>query len=209
VEENPDLLRLCTDVRRRIAEKLSSLQLQRNDRAQIFFALQLVRGLSLFDSVLLLSNAGLAGGAAIVLRSLQELVFVTEAIQRDPNRLALLIAADEEARRKSLTGLKKLPNDVRAANVTDESIDEILNEVDPASKGQSVYKWAEMAGREDDYRTAYVLLSAEVHATLRSAEAHLKVDETTGEIKGILGWLGHEHRLLHLLSASVCAPIQI
>ena len=196
----PAELALCDGLSAVLDDMGGSIALRPDQRYEIFMAAQLMRARSFFHAVRMLSCSGLPGPAAAVLRCLQEIQFVTEAIARDPESIDRLVDADERTRYKALEHLRNLPAGERADHVTTESIDTILTDVDKQARKTDVWQWAELAGRTSEYRTAYALLSNEVHASLRATEAHVQRG-AAGEVTGLSGWLGFDKLAFHLTTA--------
>lgn len=95
-----------------------------------------------------------------------------------------MIATDQRQRRKALKRLLELPPELRAENLRDDRIKAALDGIESAQAESKVADWARRAGREDEYRLAYMFLSSDVHSSLRAIEAHLRQDDE-GKVVGL------------------------
>jgi hypothetical protein len=199
-EQFPDVFELIGSVEELTREVLGGVRSPSDDAAEIFSAALLARAYNLFIGVRLLSEGGLPGPAAAVLRSLQELQMVAIAIANDEGKLQLVIDHAEHQRRRALKNLSRVPAASRADHVTDEAIANVKKDVDAEAKETTVWQWAAYAGLEEEYRTAYGLLANEVHSSLQAIEEHLILD-ANGAVIGIRTWRGYEKLPLHIISA--------
>lgn len=131
----------------------------------------------MFLGVISLAEQKLTSPTSALIRCMMEVKFVAVALSINRDWAQDLIDADESHRVKAMRRLLALPEEHRAANVKTEVIQERLDSISPGGRGVSVADWAKRAQREDEYQLAYMLLSEDVHPSLRGSEAHLVLNE--------------------------------
>lgn len=155
---------------------------------QLVVSVLFVRMLELYQSVLLLTFRGMRSASAISFRALIDAYFHFEAIRNDESYLDEFLNQFYVDRHRIASGI---------ANSESESLTELRRcfTVERAKSAKRDMKTAnaknittEMAakrgGSEGIYRTAYALLSEEVHTSARSLESHLLWEDGSQSISG-------------------------
>jgi hypothetical protein len=155
---------------------LEHARLSQSSQVDLLLLSKALKARLFFLGVIELSNRRFVAPMSALLRCLMEVQYVVEALAKDSRWMSDLVAADERQRRRAMEKLLRLPSEDRAANVNDERIRSALAGIDFSAQGVSVREWAHRAGRQQDYELAYMLLSGDIHASLRGAESHLQLD---------------------------------
>lgn len=145
------------------------------------------RTISSYQAFLLLLQRGMQQQARVMLRCIFETLFALVAIQKNKNYSKRLIEADECDRLKAFNKIIRYRT---RQSPDDDSINEI-KELAATSKriveDKKLHKIgveenADKAGLLDWYDTAYSLLSGTVHASIRSLQEALVLDEKEQDI---------------------------
>lgn len=167
---------------------LSGRCVQLDDTRQLVVSVLFVRMMELYQSVLLLTYRGMRSASAVSFRALIEAHFHFEAIAKDPTYLDEFLNQFHIDRFRLGSGIATSESE-SLAELREYFTKERLNAAkqDKEAAGAKKITTADAAkrgGNEGIYRTAYALLSAEVHTSARSLESHLQCDES-GEVTGL------------------------
>jgi Family of unknown function (DUF5677) len=192
-------LEVCKDVQARVESMLDQVHTRSGEQFKLLMMSKALRARALFLGVISLAEQRLASPASALIRCLMELNFVALALAQNPEWVSDLIDADETNRVRAMRRLLSLPDEHRAANVSTTIITDRLQSISPEGSGVQIVEWAKRANREDEYKLAYMLLSGDVHPSLRGAEAHLVLD-ADGKACGLSAYPGVDElpfRLMH------------
>jgi hypothetical protein len=181
VSDAEELNRICHQF-------LSERQVDLGDTRQIVVSVLFARMMELYQSVLLLTYRGMMSASAIQFRALIEAYFHFEAIRNDPLYLDEFIDHFHVDRVRLGAGIARSESE-SLANLreyfTKERIESAKRDKDAVgAKKITTEEAAKRGGNEGIYRTAYALLSAEVHTSARSLESHLWWDDESNKITG-------------------------
>lgn len=200
----PDLelaLEYCSDVAVAIDLLLSHVKLRRSDELELLLLTKALRARLFFLGAIELARKEYAAPASALIRCLMEVQYVVEALRKDSRWISDLIASDERQRKLAMERLLRLPPEDRAASVRDERIGAALATIDVSASSVSIREWATRAGRLQEYELAYMLLSNDVHASLRGAESHAVLNES-GDLQSLTATPGVRRLPFRLVSAS-------
>jgi Family of unknown function (DUF5677) len=163
-------LEVCRDVSVTAEAILGQVSIKSGDPFRLLMASKALRARALFLGVIGLAEQKLTSPAPALIRCMIEVKFVAVALSINREWAQDLIDADASQRVKAMRRLLALPEEHRAANVKNDVIQERLDSMFPAGRGVPVADWAKRAQREDEYELAYMLLSEDVHPSLRASE---------------------------------------
>jgi hypothetical protein len=192
-------LQVCAEVRETAESILGNIKLNPGEVLKLLLTSKALRARGLFRGIVSLAEQRLTSPASALIRCLMELKFVTVAVSLNAEHVHDLIATDNGQRARAMKKLLRLPDEHRAANVKPDEIKECLATLGEAQKGPTVSDWAVRANCEDEYNLVYMLLSGDVHPSLRGVEAHLVLDEH-GEAQGLTAYPNVDElpfRLMH------------
>lgn len=152
-------------------------------------ALLYVRLLEMFQSTVLLAARGMVSASSVSFRALIEAYFHFDAIRNDDSYLNEFLDQFSVDRRRMASGIFNSESeslDELRRYFTEETVADTKQKLKVAGiRPLTTAEAAKRGGNEGMYRTAYALLSADVHTSARSLESHLICDEETGEIAGL------------------------
>lgn len=158
-------------------------RVDQHDIWQFSAGLLFLRGLSSFQSALILAQHGLTTDAGTVIRSGFETVFCLGAGFKDKELVSTLIRADTSARRKTADALLRMPDHLELDGPDLDRLKEFLQSVDEGQKLDfaNMARKAEMTPFCDIYYRGLSHDSA--HPSIESLRCH--ADETaSGEVAG-------------------------
>ncbi len=179
---------LAFDVSRFIQSRLYKIGIPRADcherraRQEPIVVTLALRGIALFQGVFLLARRGMAVEAAIMCRSLLDLLFKCVAIPRQQEALLTYMGEDEHYRLTLARNLLQHP-ELFEGHTTAERLRIVIKQLKHRIRksGQkrqlSMRKWAQHADMLQWYRTIYAQLSNFVHAGVRNLEPMFILDE--------------------------------
>ena len=170
-------IEFCREVISSGEDILGQLSIKSGEHFKLLMASKVLRARALFLGAINLAELKLTSPASALIRCMMEVKFVAVALSINRDWAQDLIEADESHRARAMRRLLALPEEHRAANVKTDVIQEQLNSIFLGGRGVSVADWAKRAKCEDEYQLAYMLLSEDVHASLRGSEAHLVLNE--------------------------------
>lgn len=156
-------------------------KIARDDLQQVLLASLEHRALTSYQAVVLLLERGLPAEAQVVLRTLLEVTFRIVAISKDKEVGTAYAREDELHRRKYINKYRLLGDDVRI-RTSEAEMNELKAVIDKkiedlAIKSLSTQWFAQRAGMEDFYHSAYSVLSGSVHVNSRTLESALNLGE--------------------------------
>jgi len=156
---------------------------------QLVISVLFVRMMEMYQSVLLLTFRGMRSASAVCFRALIEAYFHFEAIRKDEKYLDEFLDQFHVDRYRMVAGIAKSESEGLAElreYFTAERVEEVKRDKDAANaKNITTKEAAKRGGNEGIYKTAYTLLSAEVHTSARSLESHLVWDDESKSIRGL------------------------
>lgn len=188
-DEHRSLFDVCQEVNLIAQTNLHKLDIHSEDVQEILLALLLVRALSAYQGSLLLIERGMLTEAKILLRTLLEILFRVGAISKSREIAQAYVLEDEQHRKKFINKFKQLSDSVKEAQGNPE-LDDLLktlnqNIAERDIKELKTWWFANKAGLDDFYNSAYSLFSLSVHANVRNLEELVVADEK-GNIKEFL-----------------------
>lgn len=160
---------------------LFDAKINRQDPQHLLLATLEHRALTSYQSVVLLVERGLPHEARAVLRTLLEVTFRTVAIANNKDIGLAYILEDERHRIKLINKYKMLSKEVRT-QASKAMLNELKSTIETKIKDQGIKKlktqwFAQRAGLEDLYHSAYSVLSEAVHVNSKSLESALNLDD--------------------------------
>jgi hypothetical protein len=156
---------------------------------QLVVSVLFVRMIELYQSVLLLTFRGMRSASAVCFRALIEAYFHFEAIRNDESYLNEFLDQFHVDRVRVASGIARSESEGLAElrdHFTTERLQAAKRDKEAAgAKKLTTEAAAKRGGTEGIYRTAYALLSAEVHTSARSLESHLVWDDESESISGL------------------------
>lgn len=192
-----------SEVEQLAVKSLSSFRLAQDDKVGLLMCSMFVRCLNFFRAVRYLSRQRLSQPAAACVRSLIEQRWVLESVACESTRaesLRRLAEHDEHNRKRGLDNLRDLGQDERDHRITDEWLDEVEAELDPARSKTDLKKWAELANQRKEYLTTYALLCNMTHPSLGAVENHLLFN-ADGRVLSVTAKSGGPSLSLHVIQA--------
>jgi len=188
-DEHRSLFDICQEVNLIAQTNLHKLNINSKDVQEILLALLHVRALSAYQGSLLLIERGMLTEAKILLRTLLEILFRIRAISKSREIAQAYILEDEQHRKKFINKFKQLSDSVKEAQGNPE-LDDLLNTLNQNIAERDIKElqtqwFANKAGLDDFYNSAYSLFSLSVHANVRNLEELVVADEK-GNIKEFL-----------------------
>lgn len=169
------------------------------DNHRVILFAQLVRMLRTFQAIETLAREDLNDAAGAVLRCLLEQYFVFRAIQQDASLLQRATAEVEAESHKALKGLLRLNPEERDDALTEESLNEALQNLESGS-GFNAFDWAAKTGLEGAYLTLYRLLSPYAHGSLSIIDRYVILNDA-GQAERVTSWIAQLESIEFLLSA--------
>lgn len=155
---------------------------------QVATFLLFARSLELYQSIIVVSERGMAAATRILFRGFLEASFHFFALQRDPTYLKDYLDQFLIQKRKLLRRMRQsksaLVKDLRQA-ATDQLVEETETAIKEAGAREvSTAEVAERAQMHDLYLTAYAVLSHAVHTGVSDIDHHIQVNDVTKETEG-------------------------
>lgn len=156
---------------------------------QIATGLFFARMLELFQSIVLISERGMAATTRILERALLEANYIFMAAHRDPTFLDEYMAQHHIHKRKLVKKIRLSNSSEKAMmDLKQGATDQVLKEVEAAiSQGKlrelRIEEIAKRAGCHDSYCTAYAILSQAVHTGVNDIDRYIDDKETDGRIR--------------------------
>lgn len=152
--------------------------------ASLLFA----RSLELFQSIVVVSERGMAAATRILLRGFLESSFQFFAIQRDPTYLDDYLDQFLIQKKKLLRRIRQ-SNSPNVESLRQAATDQLLQDTENAIRDAkaSPISTEEVAKRDqmhDTYLTAYAVLSHAVHTGVSDIDHHIQVNTVTKETEG-------------------------
>ena len=155
---------------------------------QLVGAVLFVRIVEIYQAVLVLASLGMRSASAIEFRALIEAYFHFCAIRDDDDYLDDFLDQFHIDKHRLASGIANSESEGIAELrefFTSDRVDEAKKEKEDAgAKKITTAEAAKRGGNEGIYRTAYALLSAEVHTSARSLESHLIWSSEEKKIQG-------------------------
>ena len=154
---------------------LSDCHRRRSARVPIVVLLS-TRGAGIYQAIFVLVQRGMSLEAAILCRTLVELMFKCLAIQKEPSAIHIYLAEDEHYRRRMASNLLSDPS-LYAGVTTKGELRAATNRLRKSiratghTREMEPWRWAKFAGMDSMYRTAYAELSSFVHMGVRRLES--------------------------------------
>lgn len=187
--DHKELFNICIEVNRITQTHLYKLDIHSKDVQELLIGLLLIKALSAFQGSILLIERGMLTEAKILLRTLLEVLFRIGAISKNREIAKAYVLEDERHRKKFLNKFKLLSDSIKEAHGNPE-LDDLLSTLNQNIHEKDIKElqtqwFANKAGLDDYYHSAYSLFSLSVHANVRDLE-ELVVADTEGNIKEIL-----------------------
>lgn len=139
-----------------------------------------IRCLTIYQSILFVSERGMLAETRILLRSIIEVCFYIKAVCKDENILNVLHVKDEQQKLRSVnriihskTKIKNLPS-LEELNKKKIEIEERIKNIPAKAKGTE--ELSELAGMHDYYLTVYTPLCNSVHTNAIDLEMYLDME---------------------------------
>lgn len=160
---------------------LINLSVNNEDEQQLLIACLYQRALTAYQGLVLLAERGMTAEVTILLRSLLEVLFRVGAIAKSKEIAQAYILEDEAHRRKFINKFKLLSAE-RRASLGNPLLDDLLASINKNIKDRDIKElktqwFAEKAGLEEFYHSAYSIFSGTVHVNVRDLESILVTDE--------------------------------
>lgn len=155
---------------------------------QVATSVLFARVVELYQSIIMVSERGMAATTRILLRAFLEACFHFFAIQRDSEYLNDYLNQILIQKRKLLKRIRRSESP-QMEELRQAATDQLLSETEKAINAEeareiSIEEVAKRAGMIDTYFTAYAVLSRAVHAGVSDIENHIHINDETKGIKG-------------------------
>jgi len=196
-KENPILVADAERLNRMCHQFLNERSVKLDDPMQLIVAVLFARIVELYQAVLILASRGMRSASALAFRALIEAYFHFCAIRDDEKYLEEFLDQFHVDRHRLGGGIARSESKGLAElreYFTAERVEGAKRAKEEAgAKKITTEAAAKRGGNEGIYRTAYALLSAEVHTSVRSLESDLEWDEELQMIKSLrYGPDGHD-----------------
>jgi hypothetical protein len=186
--ENKEWFGLVEDISGLGEQHLSILTTRHDDKRSIIACLLFLRGLSLIQGAILLSERGLTIEARILVRALFETAFYLGAVKNDPEFLDALIKNDASQRHKLAREVLKLSERVELDQGAQERLSGFIQRISESDMASlAIYEAAKKAELVDVYNIYYRSLSNDAaHPSITSLNHY--VDSTATGRMDALRW---------------------
>jgi len=157
---------------------------------QIATSLLFARLLELYQSIILVSERGMAATIRILLRASLEASYHFLAIQRDPTYLNDYLNQFLIQKSKLVKRIRQsTSSEIEMQSLRQGASERVLEEVEQAIRKEkaraiSIEEVAKRAGCHNSYLTAYAVLSHAVHTGASDIDHHIQVNDVTKETEG-------------------------
>jgi len=157
---------------------------------QVATSVLFARLLELYQSVIIVSERGMAATTRILSRAFLEASFHFLAIQRDPTYLEDYLNQDLIQTKKLIKRIRRSTSaEFEMQKLRQGATDRVLEEVEKAiierkAREIPIEDVAKRSGSHDSYVTAYAILSHAVHTGASDVDHHIRVNDVTKEIDG-------------------------
>jgi hypothetical protein len=155
---------------------------------QVATSLLFARSLELYQSIIVVSERGMAAATRIMLRAFIEANFHFFALQRDPTYLKDYLDQFLIQKRKLLQRIrlsKSSPMESLRQAATDQLFQETEKAITNAkARTISTEEVAKRAQMHDTYLTAYAVLSHAVHTGVSDIDHYIRINHATNETEG-------------------------
>ena len=176
-----DSYNLCIRLNQFAQKNLYNLKIHKRDPQELLVSTLYIRSLSIFQGVVILLTKGMLTESKILLRSLLEILFRISVISQKYEYAIDFINQDQISRKKMINKFRMLSDNIKKLHVDShlsEFYDNIKNDIDKRGVKEHGTQWyAQKAGLEDEYNTAYSLLCNSVHSNVRHLESYLILDK--------------------------------
>jgi len=177
---------LCKDFNLYCLQFLKNLKISNNSRQESFGVALFIRLLSLFESSIILAERCMGNETKVLLRTLMETLFILRSIVKDK---AMAERYYENHSFEKLQNLRLIKRHGQASLYQGLDLDKRIEELDNIVKQKGIKKltvqwWADKAGLNEFYATAYPVLSWTAHSNVIDIGQYLsgKSDEEIEEI---------------------------
>ncbi len=175
------LFEVCERLNCLAQKHIFKINIHSEDAQEILVALLFIRALSAYQGSILLIERGMHIEAKILLRTFMELLFRIRAISKDLEVAKAYVLEDEIHRKKFINKFKMLKDSINLSE-QNAKLDELKQSIEENIaandiKATQTQWYAQKAGLEDYYNTAYSVFSSSVHANIRDIEESLVTDE--------------------------------
>jgi hypothetical protein len=155
---------------------------------QIATSLLFARSLELYQSIIVVSERGMAAATRILLRAFIEANFHFFALQRDPTYSEDYLDQFLIQKRKLLQRIR-LSKSSQMESLRQAATDQLLQETEKAitnaeARNISTEEVAKRAQMHDIYLTAYAVLSHAVHTGVSDIDHYIRINHATNETEG-------------------------
>lgn len=179
-KENQALFDLCGRLNQYAQQTLYRLSVHPNNIREILVSSLFVRALSTYQASVLTCERGMVAETQVLLRTLLEILFRLVAIAKSHNIAKAFVLEDERHRRKFIGKFQKLGSDIQEAH-GNPYLTDLLNTINQRIADQDIKElttewFAQKAGLDDFYNSAYAIFSGSVHVNVRDLEDILVTD---------------------------------
>ena len=204
-----ELFAFCERLNELAHSSLFSSKVNRDDLRELVLSTLILKAMTAFQGVIIVAERGMPSETRILLRTLLEVMFRAIAIAKNPDATRVYVGEDVIRRKKLIRKFRRLSShlQVSADPAELDRVEEILTaRVTVEGIVERTTLWyAEQAGMEDFYHSAYSLLSEAVHVSVGQLESALNLDDN-GALVG-LSYAPSDAEIEHHLLASAEALI--
>ena len=185
---NRDIIERVQELNRDCHRFLNGRAVDLGDEKQVATSVLFARVVELFQSIILVSDRGMAATTRILSRAFLEACFHLFASQKDSGYLndyfnQFLIQKRKLVRRIRQSTSPQMESLRRGA--TDQVLEETEKAIrEKGARDISVEEIATRAGMHDTYLTAYAILSYAVHTGASDLDHHVRINDETKETEG-------------------------
>ncbi|MBK9946753.1 MAG: hypothetical protein IPP12_06140 [Nitrospira sp.] len=180
-----DIFNRAHDLNRDCHHFLDARAVDLDNPKQVALSLLFARSLELFQSIVVVSERGMAATTRVLHRGFIEASFHFFAIQRDPTYLDVYLDQFHIQKRKLLQRIRK-SNSPHMASLRQNATDQVLQDTENAIRDAkiktiSTEEVAKRAQMHDIYLTAYAVLSHAVHTGVADIDHYIQINNATNE----------------------------
>lgn len=183
-----EIFSFCDRLNELAHRSLFSAKVDRHNIRELVLSTLIHKAMTAYQAVVIVAERGLPSEARVLLRTLLEVTFRAGAIAKNPDAARQYVSEDVVRRSKLIRRFKRLSPDLQgSANAAE--LDQVLEVLTARIRAERITErstlwYAEQAGMEDFYRSAYSLLSEAVHVSIGQLESSLHLDEK-GDLLGL------------------------
>jgi hypothetical protein len=200
-----EIFAFCERLNELAHRSLFSAKVDRHNIRELVLSTLIHKAMTAYQAVVIVAERGLPSEARVLLRTLLEVTFRAGAIAKNPDAARQFVNEDVIRRSKLIRKFKSLSPHLQASADSAE-LDRVLQTLVARIAAERIVErptlwYAQQAGMEDFYRSAYTLLSEAVHVSIGQLESSLTLD-AEGRLLGLTYGPSDEDIEMNLLTGA-------